>query len=62
MMLALIKGYLIMDYEEALDAVISAQEARREIENHELEFFDFALEHGIKPYYQGSEVLHWLGY
>ena len=51
-----------MTYEDAIEAVVTAQEAKREIELHGHEFIDFALEHGIKDEYQGSTVLGWLGY
>jgi len=49
-------------YEEAVEAEVSADEARREIEKHGLEWQDFLNDVGMKDLYTGQEVLDWLGY
>jgi hypothetical protein len=51
-----------MPYEEALEATVSAQEARDEIKAHGLDFEDFADEVGWREEYEGAEVLAWIGY
>ena len=51
-----------MNYEEALECVVSAQEARQEIEKHCLSFTDFQNDVGVAAEYEGGEVLDWLGY
>ena len=51
-----------MDYSEAMKAQVTRAEAKREIEQHNLNFYDFVLDCGDKQYYIGSEVLNWLGY
>ena len=49
-------------YEEAMEAEVSADEARREIEKHGLSWQDFLNDVGMKDMYIGQEVLDWLGY
>jgi hypothetical protein len=49
-------------YEEAVEAEVSADEARREIEKHGLEWQEFLNDVGMKDLYTGQEVLDWLGY
>tara|TARA_R110000824_G_scaffold38423_2_gene117386 strand:- start:305 stop:463 length:159 start_codon:yes stop_codon:yes gene_type:complete len=52
-----------MDYDEAIEAIVSAKEARHEIENqHCLCFEEFQAEAGHHDTYTGREVLEWLGY
>ena len=51
-----------MTYEEAMKAVVSKQEAKREVERHGLEFNTFIQEVGDRPRYKGSTILNWLGY
>jgi len=51
-----------MDYEEAVDAIISRTEAKHEIEKHGLSWIEFLAEVGDKQEYEGSEILDWLGY
>ena len=51
-----------MNYEDACQANVSATEAKREIEKHNLEWADFIAEAGRKSTYTGKEVLDWLGY
>lgn len=51
-------------YEEACDAEVSREQARREIERHDVPggFAAFVEEVGDRPTYTGGEVLGWLGY
>jgi hypothetical protein len=49
-------------YEEAVEAEVTADQARREIEKHGLEWQDFLNDVGMKDLYTGQEVLDWLGY
>lgn len=53
-----------MNFDEAMDAVVSRDEARKEIELHQVEggWTAFVEEIGDKPEYSGAEVLAWLGY
>lgn len=64
-----------MDYEDAIDAIVSREEARREIAQHctgldgrviESELAEtwqeFAEDCGDHPTYLGKTVLDWLGY
>lgn len=51
-----------MDYEEALEYELTAQETKNYIQRHGLRFSDFENEVGFKQIYKGSEVLNWLGY
>ncbi len=51
-----------MEYEDAMEAEVTREEARREIANHDCEFSEFLEDCGDKPEYKGSEVLNWLGY
>ena len=51
-----------MEYFEALEAIVTRSEAKREIELHFLSFQDFVEDVGLKKEYKGSEVLNWLGY
>lgn len=53
-----------MDYEEACEATVTREEARREIARHDCDggFDAFLAEVGDRATYNGSEVLGWLGY
>ena len=53
-----------MNYEDACDAEVTREEARVEIEKHDLPgAFDlFLQEVGDRPTYIGREVLDFLGY
>lgn len=52
-----------MNYDEAAEATVSREQARREIAKHDCEGFTQFLEDcGDKPEYEGREVLNWLGY
>lgn len=53
-----------MIYEEAIEATVTREEARREIERHDIDgkFDDFLREVGDRTEYSGEEVLAWLGY
>ena len=51
-----------MNYDEALEYELTAQEAKNYIRKHDLRFSDFVDEIGSKTIYTGSEVLNWLGY
>ena len=51
-----------MDYEEAIEAIVTKQEARKEIELHYHRFSDFVLDYGNFDTYKGNDVLKWLGY
>ena len=53
-----------MTYEEAINATITKEEARREIELHGLSFDDFVEDAGDGEAltYPGQKVLEWLGY
>lgn len=51
-----------MDYEEAREAQVSQDEARREVERHSSDWAEFLAEVGDRPEYRGAEVLGWLGY
>ena len=52
----------IDNYEEALEITLTALQAKREVEKHNLSFNDFTNEIGDKESYTGEEVLNWLGY
>jgi hypothetical protein len=51
-----------MNYHEAIEAIITSDEARAEIEKHGLSFADFVSDEGKREEYSGREVLAWLGY
>lgn len=52
-----------MEYEEAIEATVTREQARKEVEKHDGEGFALFLEDcGDRPTYKGSEVLGWLGY
>ena len=51
-----------MNYEEAIEAIVTRKEAQQEIEKHGLKFKDFSLDYGNFDTYKGSDVLKWLGY
>jgi len=52
-----------MDYDEAIEAMVSREQARREIAKHDCEgFYQFLQDVGDKLEYAGWEVLDWLGY
>lgn len=49
-------------YEEAREARVTREQARREIEKHGCSWADFLAECGDHPIYRGAVVLDWLGY
>lgn len=51
-----------MSYEEAMQAEVTKEEARREILRHGHDPDDFFREVGDRLNYLGAEVLGWLGY
>ena len=52
-----------MTYEEAMENnLITALEAKKEIEKHDLNFEDFELEYGEYGAYYSKDVMIWLGY
>lgn len=53
-----------MDYETAVDIIVTRAEARREIAKHDVEggWEAFRAEVGDREFYRGAEVLDWLGY
>lgn len=51
-----------MTFDEAMEAMITAGMARREIEKHGLAWADFVAEYGERQHYRGRDVLVWLGY
>lgn len=52
-----------MNYEDAVEATVTREEARREIDKHDCDGWDaFIADVGDKPEYDGAEVLGWLGY
>ncbi|EXF95768.1 hypothetical protein HK44_020435 [Pseudomonas fluorescens HK44] len=51
-----------MNYQEACDATVSREEARREIDKHGSSFVEFMQDIGDREEYSGEEVLGWLGY
>lgn len=52
-----------MTYEEAMsNIIISAYEAKKEIEEHQLNFDDFVKEYGEDSEYYSKDVMTWLGY
>ncbi|WP_192871624.1 hypothetical protein [Variovorax sp. JS1663] len=53
-----------MDFDEAYEATVSREQARREIARHDCDggFEAFLTEVGDRASYRGSEVLTWLGY
>ena len=50
------------DYDEACDAVLTAPQAKREVEEHGLSWYEFRQDVGFLPSYTGKQVLDWLGY
>tara|TARA_R110001632_G_scaffold64062_1_gene152589 strand:- start:506 stop:670 length:165 start_codon:yes stop_codon:yes gene_type:complete len=52
----------IDNYEEALEITLTAVQAKREVEKHNLNFNDFINEVGDKESFTGEQVLNWLGY
>ena len=51
-----------MNYEDAIEYIVTPEEAKKEIELHGLSFKDFTFDYGVKSSYKGSDVLKWLGY
>jgi hypothetical protein len=51
-----------MNYEQAIKAIISAKQARIEIERHGLSYADFIADCGKREAYKGKTILDWLGY
>lgn len=50
------------DLEGAMEATVTAAQAKREIEKHGLDPRDFFREIGRRETYSGADVLGWLGY
>lgn len=55
-------GANAMNFEDAIHATVTREEAKREIEQHHADWNEFKREVGDKPTYRGEEVLGWLGY
>ena len=53
---------IIMQLEDALECTVTRKEAIAEIMKHGVPIEDFFDEVGYREEYQGSDVLHWLGY
>jgi hypothetical protein len=52
-----------MTYDEAVEATVTREEARREIERHDCEGWQaFLTDEGDHDEYAGADVLGWLGY
>ena len=51
-----------MNYEEAIEYIVTSKEAQQEIEKHSLSFKDFVIDYGNFDTYKGNDVLKWLGY
>lgn len=51
-----------MNFQEALKAKVTKEQARIEIEKHNLNFAEFVQEKGDKEFYSGKVVLFWMGY
>jgi hypothetical protein len=51
-----------MQLEDALECTVTRKEAIAEIKKHGVPIEEFFDEVGDRPEYQGSDVLHWLGY
>lgn len=52
-----------MTYEEAIEEVVTREEAMREIAKHGGDgWAEFVEDHGDHPSYPGATVLGWLGY
>lgn len=51
-----------MSYAEAMEAIVSAREAQRELELHGADWLEFTAECGACQEYAGSDVLAFLGY
>jgi len=51
-----------MTYEEATEAIVTQDEARREIEKHGFTLAEFMADNGDQQEYFGQTVLDWLGY
>ena len=51
-----------MSYDDAVEAEVSREEARREVAKHHGDWNEFVRDVGDRPKYLGKEVLDWLGY
>lgn len=51
-----------MNYEQAVEAEVSKEEALAEVCKHGCSTTEFLSEMGNKDSYEGAEVLAWLGY
>ncbi len=51
-----------MSYDDAIEAIVTKQDAIAEIRAHSLDPADFFEEVGKKDEYLGIDVLSWLGY
>lgn len=51
-----------MNYCETEHAVVSQDQVRREILDHECHPEEFFIEHGLRETYKARLVLDWLGY
>ena len=51
-----------MNYETALNSIVTKSEAIKEVKDHGCDVNDFLNDVGNKSEYLGSEILHWLGY
>lgn len=50
------------EYDEACEAVLTARQARHEVEAHGADWFEFMDDVGAADTYTGKQVLDWLGY
>lgn len=52
-----------MNYEDAIEAIVTREEARQEIGQHDGDgFAEFLQDVGDRDTYTGRQVLDWLGY
>lgn len=51
-----------MTYDEAQGEDVTQAQALAEVEDHGIDLTEFFEDMGDRAYYEGSEVLSWLGY
>ena len=51
-----------MNYEQAIELIVTKQEVKNELRLHGADFKDFVLDYGNFETYKGKDVLKWLGY
>lgn len=52
----------MMEYYDACEAEVTLEQARHEVEKHNLPWDEFVKEIGEYDTYRGRDVLDWLGY